>query len=80
MNMFDFGMTNIEESASRPGGAAVIDETLSRLARTRDELVEHMRKTSHPAEHAHIEKLRKGVEAACFVLQAFRTAVSDQKN
>ena len=78
--MFDFGMTNIEEAAYRPGGAAVVDETLSRLVRTRDELVEHMRKTSHPAEQAHIETLRKGVEAACFVLEAFRTAVSDHKN
>jgi len=78
--MFDFGMTNIEEAATRPGGAVVIDDALSRLARTRDELVEHIRRTSHPAEQAHAEKVRKGIEAACFVLEAFRTAVSDHKN
>jgi hypothetical protein len=78
--MFDFGMTNIEESANRPGGSAVVDEMIVRLERTVGELSDRSGKTSHPAEQAHIEKLRKGVEAARFVLSAFRTSLSDQRN
>lgn len=78
--MFDFGMTHIEEAASRPGGAVMIDETIARLVRTGEDLADRMSKTSHPAELAHIEKIRKGVEAACFVLRAFRTTVSDQQH
>lgn len=78
--MFDYGMTNIEEAASRPGGAVVIDETIGRLARTRNEIADLLSKTSHPAEQAHLEKIGRGLEAACFVLRAFRTTVSDNQH